>query len=278
MFLAIKSPAAHRRWFLIRPNRIDQTSPRNWLCIPVVYVPVLDNSLLAYRREVAEVHALIDAVRLHAGGSWRRGIGPMGQGEVCVFETNVTCVNCGCSWSFVLIPAWIAYGSGPHYALYTNALASTRAGYFYPHDEFYDDGLREAIKYVCDQAPHGATIAHETPGVVRYYLERFERTDLISHPISRLILISQKLQGRFMLSRSEAEPTSKTATNSTTSDRIFRRSTKLRSMELARLKCLRIVSPRHYSPFGLAACCEDAAVPFRNRSPLMSGCALAKLR
>src|SRR4030095_14218979 len=45
-------------------------------------------------------------------------------------------------------------------------------------------GLREAIKYVSEAAPPGATIAHETPGVVRHYLAAFWRTDLNSQTIS----------------------------------------------------------------------------------------------
>jgi asparagine N-glycosylation enzyme membrane subunit Stt3 len=85
---------------------------------------------------------------------------------------------------FVGVPAWMAYSAGPHFALYTNALAANKIGYFFPHDEFYDDGLREAIKFVCDTASPGATIAHETPGVTRYYLETFLRTDLNSKAIS----------------------------------------------------------------------------------------------
>jgi asparagine N-glycosylation enzyme membrane subunit Stt3 len=85
---------------------------------------------------------------------------------------------------FVGLPAWIAYWAGPHYALYTNALAAEKIGYFFPHDEFYDDGLREAIKFVCDTAPPVAVIGHETPGVTRYYLEQFGRTDLNSKAIS----------------------------------------------------------------------------------------------
>ena len=85
---------------------------------------------------------------------------------------------------FVALPAWSAFKARPHYALYVNALGAGRAGYYFPHDEFYDDGLREAIKYVADHAPRGATIAHETPGVVRYYLEKFGRTDLNSRVIS----------------------------------------------------------------------------------------------
>jgi len=80
---------------------------------------------------------------------------------------------------FIGLPAWAAYANGPRYALYTNSLVGESASSFYfPHDEFYDDGLREAIKYVCDNAPQGATLVSETPGVVRYYLQRYGRTDL----------------------------------------------------------------------------------------------------
>lgn len=82
------------------------------------------------------------------------------------------------------LPAATAYSAGPHYALYTNALGSGYAGYFFPHDEFYDDRLREAIKFVCDTAPPGALIGHETPATTRYYLERCGRTDLTSKAIS----------------------------------------------------------------------------------------------
>jgi hypothetical protein len=85
---------------------------------------------------------------------------------------------------FVCVPAWTAFAHGPHYALYTNALGGGRAGYFFPHDEFYDDGLREAVKFVCDNAPPGATLANETPGVVRYYLSVFGRSDVYSQVIS----------------------------------------------------------------------------------------------
>jgi hypothetical protein len=85
---------------------------------------------------------------------------------------------------FVLWPAVTAYASNPHYAAYTNALGGGRAGYYFPHDEFYDDGLREAIEFVCRDAPQGATIVGETPAVFRYYLEKFGRTDLQSRVLS----------------------------------------------------------------------------------------------
>lgn len=81
-------------------------------------------------------------------------------------------------------PGWSAYSAAPHFGLHTNALGARYIGYFFPHDEFYDDGLREAIKFVCDTAPTGALIAHETPAAARYYLEKFGRTDLNSKALS----------------------------------------------------------------------------------------------
>ncbi|HEX8140726.1 MAG TPA: glycosyltransferase family 39 protein [Pyrinomonadaceae bacterium] len=85
---------------------------------------------------------------------------------------------------FIAWPAVVAYANLPHYAAYTNALGGGRTGYYFPHDEFYDDGLREAIHYVSERAPRGATVAHETPGVVRYYTQASGRTDLQSRVLS----------------------------------------------------------------------------------------------
>lgn len=84
----------------------------------------------------------------------------------------------------VALPAWTAYANAPHYSLYINVLGSGYPAYFFPHDEFYDDGLNDAIRFVCERAPRNATIVNETPGVVRYYTEKFSRTDLQSRVLS----------------------------------------------------------------------------------------------
>jgi len=84
----------------------------------------------------------------------------------------------------VAVPAITAYASAPHYALYSNVIGNRYTAHFFPHDEFYDDGLREGIRFVCESAPNGATMAHETPGVAGYYLTSFGRQDLKSETIS----------------------------------------------------------------------------------------------
>jgi Dolichyl-phosphate-mannose-protein mannosyltransferase len=84
----------------------------------------------------------------------------------------------------VIMPAFTAYASAPHYSLYSNIIGNRYTAYFFPHDEFYDDGLNEAIRFVCAKAPANAVIVTETPGVVRYYTEKFGRTDLKSQVLS----------------------------------------------------------------------------------------------
>ncbi len=84
----------------------------------------------------------------------------------------------------VVIPGWTAYASAPHYALYSNALGDKYTARFFPHDEFYDDGVNEAIAFVSQRAPQHALIVSEVPGVVGYYLEKFGRTDLQSRVLS----------------------------------------------------------------------------------------------
>jgi hypothetical protein len=88
--------------------------------------------------------------------------------------------------AFVCAPAFITIKWGlPHPGLYTNIFGKGRIGYFFPHDEFYDVGARESIKYIAETAPPNATIASEIPGVVEYYLERYKRPDIRSKIMSQ---------------------------------------------------------------------------------------------
>lgn len=79
---------------------------------------------------------------------------------------------------FLLQPAWAGARSGPYYSLYLNALGGGRVGYYFPHDEVNDMGLREAIARICEQAPEGARVGGETAPVFAYYFHKFGRDDL----------------------------------------------------------------------------------------------------
>jgi len=143
----------------------------------IVPYSLVGGKWLRYTLSVMPFVYMLAAVGVVALVSWLTSQFPKWKHGPIVFSSMAVAL-------FVLAPAGIALANGPHYALYTNAFAPEKAGFYFPHDEYYDDGLREAIKYVCEQAPPGATIAHETPGVSRHYLELYGRTDLNSHPIS----------------------------------------------------------------------------------------------
>ena len=91
---------------------------------------------------------------------------------------QVLALCAGLAAVFLAVPLWIALKAGPFYSLYLNPLGMGRAGYYSPHEEFNDAGLREAIQQVCEEAPKGASVGGETPPVFAYYLHRFGREDL----------------------------------------------------------------------------------------------------
>ncbi len=92
---------------------------------------------------------------------------------------------CAVTGLFIVAPAVTTIRSMPHPSLFVNELGGGRTGYFFPHDEFYDLGARESIRYIAEHAPPCAVVASEIPGVMRYYLERFDRADIRSEIISR---------------------------------------------------------------------------------------------
>jgi hypothetical protein len=79
---------------------------------------------------------------------------------------------------FLVQPAWVSAQNAPYYTLYLNPLGLGRTGYYFPHDEMNDMGLREAIAQICGQAPQGTSVGGETAPVFTYYFHRFGRDDL----------------------------------------------------------------------------------------------------
>jgi 4-amino-4-deoxy-L-arabinose transferase-like glycosyltransferase len=87
---------------------------------------------------------------------------------------------------FLIAPTITTVRAAPFYSLYVSPLCggSNYIGYYFPHDEFYDLGMREAVQYVARQAEPEAVIANEAPGVINYYRQEFGRCDLKSAAMS----------------------------------------------------------------------------------------------
>jgi Dolichyl-phosphate-mannose-protein mannosyltransferase len=90
----------------------------------------------------------------------------------------------------ILLAMWLVHPllqsvwSAPHYRMYTNRFGagSTAAGYYFPHDEFYDATTRDVVAEISSRAAQGATVACETPGLFEYYAQKAGRGDLL--PVS----------------------------------------------------------------------------------------------
>lgn len=73
-----------------------------------------------------------------------------------------------------------AFSVAPLYSMYMNSAGGGQAsaGRFFPHDEYYDLELREAIQAILPGLPRGGAVAGETPAVFGYYLEKAGRKDV----------------------------------------------------------------------------------------------------
>jgi hypothetical protein len=91
--------------------------------------------------------------------------------------------------------------SAPHFRLYTNVLGggAAKAGYYFPHDEFYDSSIRDVMSEIARRAPQGARVASETPGLACYYAARADRPDLVCLSLSDPDALRRLREGDFVI-------------------------------------------------------------------------------
>ncbi len=94
-----------------------------------------------------------------------------------------------------------AVDAAPHFRLYTNELGGglAKAGYYFPHDEFYDASIRDAVFEIAKRAKPGAKVASETPTVAAYYAGRANRPDLVCVMVSDPAVLKQLSEGDFVI-------------------------------------------------------------------------------
>ena len=73
------------------------------------------------------------------------------------------------------------------------------AGYYFPHDEFYDASMRDVMSEIARRARPGARVASESPSLALYYGERENRTDLVYVSLSDPEAMKQLEVGDFVI-------------------------------------------------------------------------------
>jgi len=91
--------------------------------------------------------------------------------------------------------------AAPHFRLFMNSLGggTARAGYYFPHDEFYDASMRDAIVEIAHRAHPGARVVSESPSLATYYAERAQRPDLVCISMSDPEALQQLGPGDFII-------------------------------------------------------------------------------
>lgn len=90
--------------------------------------------------------------------------------------------------------------AAPHFRLFTNSIGGGMqwAGYYFPHDEFYDASMRDAIDVIALHARSGARVASESPSLAFHYAET-RRPDLVNVSLSEPEAVSQLQTGDFII-------------------------------------------------------------------------------
>jgi hypothetical protein len=89
----------------------------------------------------------------------------------------------------------------PHFRLFLNSIGggTAWAGYYFPHDEFYDASMRDAINEIAGRARTGARVVSESPSLAAYYAEHAQRTDLVCISMSDPEAMQQLEPGDFVI-------------------------------------------------------------------------------
>lgn len=91
--------------------------------------------------------------------------------------------------------------AAPHFRLFTNLLGGggAWAGYYFPHDEFYDASMRDAIVEIAARAQPGAHVASESPLLAAYYAQQVKRSDLVCVSLSDPEALKKMTVGDFVI-------------------------------------------------------------------------------
>jgi predicted membrane-bound dolichyl-phosphate-mannose-protein mannosyltransferase len=168
-----------------------------WLFFWFFPFTLLGGKFLRYFTLALPVVLIVTAVGIHALAQWvaklARRIGlnetTRGYAQTCV----VLCVLIG--------SAYASLSAMPYYRLYTNALGGghARAGSYFPHDEFYDAGVRDTARTLARLAQPRARVANETPELFTHYAQAAGRDDLISLSLSDRTAISELAPGDIII-------------------------------------------------------------------------------
>jgi hypothetical protein len=103
--------------------------------------------------------------------------------------------------SLLAVPIYDSLSVTPHFRLFTNTVGggTKNAGFYFPHDEFYDAGSREAVAVIAELSAGHALIACEAPHLIDYYADRIGVPALDTVLLSDPHAVAQLKEGDFVV-------------------------------------------------------------------------------
>lgn len=91
--------------------------------------------------------------------------------------------------------------AAPHFRLFTNSIGGGNnwAGYYFPHDEFYDGSMRDVMTEIARRAQPGVRVASESPSVACHYAAVAQRPDLVCVSLSDPEAVKELRAGDFVI-------------------------------------------------------------------------------
>ena len=164
-----------------------------WLFYWFFPFTVLGGKFTRYFTFALPVVLITSAIGLHAVA---RTLAPLVE-RLSTNETLRRTLRAAPAFVAVAFAAYASASAAPNFRLYTNALGggSSRAGSYFPHDEFYDSSIRETVAALLPRARAGARVASETPELVAYYARQTGRDDLVSVSLSDSAALREMKEG-----------------------------------------------------------------------------------
>lgn len=168
-----------------------------WLMYWFMPFTVLGGKFTRYFTIALPVVVITSAIGIHFVASWiARRIKVFAENEGAKYLVRASVAGLA-----LVVPLIASASASPYYRLYTNVIGGgpERAGSYFPHDEFYDARIREAVSDIASRAGPGALVASETPGLVTYYGQISGRNDLVALSLSDKEAMRQLKAGDFVM-------------------------------------------------------------------------------
>ena len=168
-----------------------------WLYLWVIAFCFPGGKFTRYYTTVLPAVLITSALGIQFAGRWlAKGVSRFAWG------TNLRhYVPAGLAVIAIICSVVASIGAAPHFRLFTNSIGggTARAGSYFPHDEFYDASMRDALIEIAHRAQAGARVASESPLLASYYAQRANRPDLVCVSLSDPDSLNQLSTGDFVI-------------------------------------------------------------------------------